>query len=72
MLVSVQKHWRGHRVRKQAAEHCKVAALRRRWRQGALQSDQQTLAQRSEDAMDVLCHFQDVASVIRAFKTLGH
>lgn len=58
-------------MRKKQAENSKAAELRQRWRNGALNSNQLTLAERNEDAMSVLRHFNDISAIIRAFKTLG-
>lgn len=49
----------------------RVVELRRRWREGALLSTQDTLEERNEEAMDVLNNFSDMESVIKAFRSLG-
>ncbi|KAM3964561.1 microtubule assembly factor abnormal spindle [Aphomia sociella] len=66
----IQALFRGHQTRVMIAGNRRVADLRRRWREGALKSNQQTLKERNEDAMDVLRNMSDIETVIRAFKSL--
>ncbi|XP_026751723.2 protein abnormal spindle [Galleria mellonella] len=66
----IQALFRGHQTRVMIAGNRRVAEIRRRWREGALKSDQQTLKERNEDAMDVLRNMSDIETVIRAFKSL--
>lgn len=49
----------------------RAAELRRRWREGALESNQETLKERNEEAMEVLRNMSDIETVIRAFRSLG-
>ncbi|XP_059045391.1 abnormal spindle-like microcephaly-associated protein homolog [Achroia grisella] len=66
----IQALFRGHRTRVIIAGNRRVADLRRRWQEGALNSDQPTLKERNEDAMDVLRNMSDIETVIRAFRSL--
>ncbi|XP_063380821.1 protein abnormal spindle [Cydia fagiglandana] len=67
----IQAVFRGHLVRSRSALHNpRVAALRRRWREGALRSTQDTLEERYDQAMEVLNNFADMESVIIAFRSL--
>ncbi|XP_073945127.1 microtubule assembly factor abnormal spindle [Choristoneura fumiferana] len=67
----IQALFRGHSVRVNAAMYNhRVVELRRRWREGALLSTQDTLEERNEEAMDVLNNFSDMESVIKAFRSL--
>lgn len=49
----------------------RVTEIRRRWREGALKSKQETLKERNEEAMEVLRNFSDIFTVIKAFRSLG-
>lgn len=49
----------------------RVAELRRRWREGALISTQETMKERNEKALVVLRNFSDIFTVIKAFQSLG-
>ncbi|XP_077288112.1 microtubule assembly factor abnormal spindle [Arctopsyche grandis] len=69
-VIRIQAYWRGYNLRKKQGDDSRIKKLRRRWQEGALVSNQPTLAERNDDALDVLGHFKDIASVIRAFKTL--
>lgn len=66
----IQALFRGHRVRLAVANDRRVTDLRRRWREGALVSYQETLKERNEEAMDVLRNMCDIETVIRAFRSL--
>ncbi|XP_061713257.1 abnormal spindle-like microcephaly-associated protein homolog [Cydia pomonella] len=67
----IQAVFRGHLERSRSAPHNpRVAALRRRWREGALRSTQDTLEERYDQAMEVLNNFADMESIIIAFRSL--
>ncbi|CAK1595962.1 unnamed protein product [Parnassius mnemosyne] len=65
----IQALFRGHRARVKIEDRC-VHVLRRRWRDGALKSTQQSLKERNEEVMDVLGNMSDIETVIRAFRSL--
>lgn len=64
-----QALFRGHKIR--LASDKRAKELRRRWRDGALRSTQESLKERNEEAMDVLRNMADIETVIRAFRSLG-
>ncbi|XP_072932118.1 uncharacterized protein asp [Epargyreus clarus] len=64
----IQALFRGHKARE--ASDPRVQVLRRRWRAGALRSTQESLRERNEEAMEVLCNMSDIQTVIRAFQSL--
>ncbi|CAH0719484.1 unnamed protein product, partial [Brenthis ino] len=64
----IQALFRGHKVR--LASDKRAKELRRRWRDGALRSTQESLKERNEEAMDVLRNMADIETVIRAFRSL--
>ncbi|XP_039753829.1 protein abnormal spindle [Pararge aegeria] len=64
----IQALFRAHKTRVSGC--ARAAELRRRWRKGALQSTQESLQERNEDALEVLSNMSDIESVIRAFKSL--
>ncbi|CAG9584485.1 unnamed protein product [Danaus chrysippus] len=64
----IQALFRGHRAR--MAGDTRVRRLRLRWRAGGLRSTQESLAERNEEAMDVLRNMSDIETVIRAFRSL--
>ncbi|XP_049868951.1 protein abnormal spindle [Pectinophora gossypiella] len=66
----IQAHYRGHKVRISVTADRRVADLRRRWREGALKSTQESLKERNEEAMEVLRNMSDIETVIRAFRSL--
>ncbi|KAJ0177100.1 hypothetical protein K1T71_007109 [Dendrolimus kikuchii] len=66
----IQALYRGHRVRLSVEQDKRVTELRRRWRAGALISQQETLRERNMDALYVLKNMSDIETVIRAFKSL--
>ncbi|KAI5651756.1 abnormal spindle-like microcephaly-assoc'd, ASPM-SPD-2-Hydin domain-containing protein [Phthorimaea operculella] len=66
----IQAHYRGHKIRAAVNADKRVTELRRRWREGALKSTQESLKQRNEEAMDVLRNMSDIETVIRAFRSL--
>ncbi|KAG7302798.1 hypothetical protein JYU34_012775 [Plutella xylostella] len=65
----IQALFRGHHTRTQLADR-RVAELRLRWRRGALRSDQESMRERNEEAMEVLSNLYDIETVIRAFRSL--
>ncbi|KAJ2945923.1 hypothetical protein O0L34_g4838 [Tuta absoluta] len=66
----IQAYYRGHKIRAAVNADKRVTELRRRWREGALKSTQESLKQRNEEAMDVLRNMSDIETVIRAFRSL--
>lgn len=66
----IQALFRGHRARSLTAADRRVAELRRRWRDGGLDSQQETLKERNEEVMHVLRNMCDIETVIRAFRSL--
>ncbi|XP_041977944.1 protein abnormal spindle [Aricia agestis] len=66
--TKIQALFRGHKVR--ATDDRRAKDLRRRWREGALRSTQESLKDRNEEAMDVLRNMSDIETVIRAFRSL--
>lgn len=49
----------------------RVAAIRRRWRDGGLKSSQESMKERNEEAMEVLRNISGIETVIKAFRSLG-
>ncbi|XP_013199690.1 protein abnormal spindle [Amyelois transitella] len=68
--AKIQAHYRGYKTRCNYASDLRVVEWRRRWRLGAMQSTQQSLKERNEDAMAVLRNMADIETVIRAFRSL--
>ncbi|XP_063824828.1 protein abnormal spindle [Ostrinia nubilalis] len=66
----IQALFRGHKARVHVQADKRVAELRRRWRAGALESNQESLKERNEEAMEVLRNMSDIETVIRAFRSL--
>ncbi|RVE44466.1 hypothetical protein evm_010870 [Chilo suppressalis] len=66
----IQALFRGHKARMNIRGDKHVTELRRRWREGALKSTQESLKERNEEAMEVLRHMSDIEMVIRAFRSL--
>ncbi|KAG6445889.1 abnormal spindle-like microcephaly-associated protein homolog [Manduca sexta] len=66
----IQALFRGHKVREAISHDRRVTELRLRWRQGGLNSDQETLKERNEEVMHVLRNMCDIETVIRAFRSL--
>ncbi|XP_045771519.1 protein abnormal spindle [Maniola jurtina] len=66
----IQALFVGNMVRSRAGE--RAAALRHRWRGGALQSRQKTLRERNQEALRVIFQMPDIDSVIRAFKIVQY
>ncbi|CAH2106556.1 unnamed protein product [Euphydryas editha] len=64
----IQALFRGHKARMASDRH--AYELRRRWRDGALRSTQESLKERNEEAMEVLRNMSDIETVIRAFRSL--
>lgn len=69
--IIFQALFRGHKARMLVAHDLRVAELRRRWREGALKSTQESLKERNEDAMEVLRNMSGIEMVIDAFRSLG-
>nr|XP_026488233.1 protein abnormal spindle [Vanessa tameamea] len=66
--TKIQALFRGHKARLASGMH--AYELRRRWRNGGLQSTQESLKERNEDAMEVLRKMSDIETVIRAFRSV--
>ncbi|KAJ8730212.1 hypothetical protein PYW07_017250 [Mythimna separata] len=66
----IQALFRGHSARVNIAHDKRVAAIRRRWREGGLESYQQSMKERNEEAMEVLHNVSGIETVIKAFKSL--
>ncbi|KOB64931.1 Microtubule binding protein, partial [Operophtera brumata] len=65
----IQSLFRGHRARVLVHES-RVVELRRRWREGALRSTQDSMRTRHEEAMEVLKNISGIEIVINAFRSL--
>ncbi|KPJ02702.1 Protein abnormal spindle [Papilio xuthus] len=65
----IQALFRGHRVRV-TNKDSQVEELRTRWRGGALESKQESLKERNEEAMELLRNMSDIESIIRTFRSL--
>ncbi|XP_050346241.1 protein abnormal spindle [Nymphalis io] len=66
--TKIQALFRGHKARMVSGMH--AYELRRRWRNGGLESSQESLKERNEDAMEVLRKMSDIETVIRAFRSV--
>ncbi|CAH0750960.1 unnamed protein product [Diatraea saccharalis] len=66
----IQALFRGHKARMNVRGDRRVTELRRRWREGALNSNQESMKERNEEAMEVLRNISDIETVIRAFRSL--
>ncbi|XP_069358917.1 protein abnormal spindle [Maniola hyperantus] len=64
----IQALFVGNMVRSRAGE--RAAALRRCWRDGALQSLQKTMRECNQEALRVIFRMSDIDSIIRAFNTV--
>ncbi|CAH0701318.1 unnamed protein product [Spodoptera exigua] len=66
----IQALFRGHKARMDIAHDKRVAAIRRRWRDGGLKSSQESMKERNEEAMEVLRNISGIETVIKAFRSL--
>ncbi|KAJ8728030.1 hypothetical protein PYW08_016415 [Mythimna loreyi] len=66
----IQALFRGHIARVNIAHDKRVAAIRRRWRDGGLKSSQESMKERNEEAMEVLRNISGIETVIKAFRSL--
>ncbi|XP_023943237.2 protein abnormal spindle [Bicyclus anynana] len=66
--LKIQALFIGHMARKAAG--ARAARIRSRWRNGALLSDQPTLKERNEEALNIIFKFSDIAKVLDAFESL--
>ncbi|CAB3223961.1 unnamed protein product [Arctia plantaginis] len=66
----IQALCRGHLARKSMAHDKRVSELRHRWRDGGLKSNQESMKERNEEAMEVLRNISGIETVIKAFRSL--